>query len=161
MTDAVAEQLVRLDSRPNRSWLLLPVLTVILTLFGASDVVIGIAADPGITVAITGLTPDELRASSPEGYRLADFMVRTQGITLATFGLLLTVVLLRPYREGRRWAWYAAFILPAWALSVPILYLAFGLAPDVPPAPPMISGPIIAALGTAILVLDRRRFRGS
>jgi len=27
---------------------------------------------------------------------------------------------------------------------MPIMYLAYGLAPEVPPAPPMISGPIFA-----------------
>ena len=147
-----------MDRRPHRSWLLLPVLSMVIALFGASDVLIGITADPGITVAITGLTPDDLRAASPDGYRLADFMVRTQGVTLAMFGILLTVVLLRPYRAGQRWAWQTAFILPAWAASVPIIYLAFGLAPDVPPAPPMISGPIFAVLSAAVLVVDRRRF---
>jgi hypothetical protein len=147
-----------MDRRPHRSWLLLPGLTILIALFGVSDVLVGIAADPGITVAITGLTPDELRSASPEGYRLADFMVRTQGLTLAMFGILLTVVLIRPYRDGQRWAWHATFILPAWAASVPVMYLAFGLAPDVPPAPPMISGPIVAALALLILWLDRRRF---
>jgi hypothetical protein len=121
--------------------------------------VIGLTADPGITVAITGLTPDELRAASPEGYRLADFMVRTQGVTLAAFGLLLATVLRWPYRAGQRWAWKAAFVVPIWSVSVPIMYLASGLAPGVPPAPPMISGPIIAVLWTAILIVDRPRFR--
>ena len=150
-----------MDLRPHRSWLLLPILAILVALFGVSDVLIGITADPGITVAITGLTPDELRSASPEGYRLADFMVRTQGVTLAAFGVLLAVVMLRPYRHGRRWAWFAAFILPAWAASVPIVYVAFGLAPDVPPAPPMISGPIFAVLVMSVLVLDRRRFRGA
>jgi hypothetical protein len=150
-----------MDQRPHRSWLLLPILAIVLALFGVSDVVIGISADPGITVPITGLTPDELRAVGPEGYRLADFMVRTQGVTLAAIGLLLAVVLVWPYRGGQRWAWRAAFILPAWAASGPIMYLAFGLAPDVPLAPPMISGPIIAVLSAAVLVVDRRRFRGA
>ncbi|HEY3436644.1 MAG TPA: hypothetical protein VGK35_03040 [Actinotalea sp.] len=148
-----------MDHRPHRSWLLLPILAILLALFGVSDVLIGITADPGITVAITGVTPDELRTASPEGYRLADFMVRTQGVTLAAFGLLLAVVLWWPYRGGQRWAWRAAFILPVWAASVPIMYLAYGLAPDVPPAPPMISGPIVAVLSAAVLVVDRRRFR--
>jgi hypothetical protein len=148
-----------MDHRRQRPWLLLPILAILLALFGVSDVVIGIAADPGITVAITGITPDELRAASPEGYRLADFMVRTQGVTLAGFGLLLVVVLMRPYRGGQRWAWRAAFILPAWAASVPIMYFAFGLAPGASPAPPMISGPIVAVLSAAVLVLDRRRSR--
>lgn len=144
--------------RPHRSWLLLPILAIVLAGFGVSDVLIGITADPGITVAITGLTPDELRAASQEGYRLADFLVRAQGLTLVALGLLLAVVLLWPYRGGQRWAWRAAFILPVWAASVPIVYLAFGLAPDVPPAPPMISGPIFAVLTAAMLVADRRRF---
>ncbi len=148
-----------MDRRPHRSWLLLPILAILLVLFGVSDVLIGTTADPGITVAITGLTPDELQAASPEDYRLADFMVRTQGVTLAVFGLLLAVVLVWSYRGGQRWAWKAAFILPTWAVSVPIMYLAFGLAPDVPPAPPMISGPIFAVLCTVVLVVDRRRFR--
>jgi len=139
---------------------LLPILASLLALFGISDVLIGITADPGITLAITGLTPDELRSADPEGYRLADFMVRTQGVTLATFGLLLTLALLLPYRGGQPWAWKAAFILPAWAVCVPIMYLAFGLAPDLPPAPPMISGPILAVLATVVLVVDRRRFHG-
>ncbi len=118
-----------------------------------------ISADPGITVAITGLTTDDLRTASPEGYRVADFMVRTQGVTLAAFGLLLAIVLVWRYRGGQRWAWKAAFILPIWAASVPIVYLAFGLAPAVPPAPPMISGPIFAVLSAAVLVVDRLRFR--
>jgi hypothetical protein len=148
-----------MDHRPHRSSLLLPVLALLLALFGVSDLLIGITADPGITVAITGLTPDELRAASPEGYRLADFMVRTQGVTLGAFGLLLATVLWWPYRGGQRWAWKAAFVVPIWSVSVPIMYITVGLAPDVPPAPPMISGPIIAVLSTAILVVDRRRFR--
>lgn len=148
-----------MDHLPHRAWLLLPILTIVLALFGVSDVLIGITADPGITVAITGLTPDELRAVNPEGYRLADFLVRTQGVTLAVFGVLLTVVLLRPYPGGQPWAWKVAWILPGWAVSVPVMYLSFGLAPDVPPAPPMISGPIVAVLATVVLVVDRRRFQ--
>jgi len=148
-----------MDHRPHRSWLLLPIFAIVLALFGVSDVLIGITADPGITLAITGLTPDELRAASSEGYRLADFLVRTQGVTLASFGVLLTVVLLRPYRSGQPWAWKVAWILPAWAISVPFTYFAFGLAPGAPPAPPMISGPILAVLATVVLVVDQRRFR--
>ena len=149
----------RMDHRPHRSWLLLPILAIVLAVFGVSDVLIGITADPGITVVITGLTPDELMVTDPEGYRLADFLVRTQGVTLAWFGVLLTVILLRPYRGGQHWAWTVAWILPAWAVSVPITYVSFGLAPDVPPAPPMISGPILAILAMVVLVVDRRRFR--
>lgn len=80
----------------RRVWWILPALSIVLVIFGVSDVLIGITSDTGIPVAIIGLTPDELQAVSAEGYRLADFMVRTQGLVIAAFGLLLTIVLLVP-----------------------------------------------------------------
>ena len=128
---------------------------------GSRTCSIGITSDPGIPVAIIGLSPAELEAASADGYRLADFMVRTQGLAIAAFGLLLTIVLLVPYRAAERWSWFAAFILPAWAILVPIAYLAFGLAPGAAPSPPMISGPIFAVISVLVLVADRRRFARS
>jgi hypothetical protein len=149
-----------MDTVRRRLWWVLPALSIVLVMFGVSDVLIGIRSDPGITVAIIGLTPTELETVTTDGYRLADFMVRTQGLAIAAFGLLLTTVLLVPYRAAQRWAWYAAFILPAWAILVPLTYLVFGLAPGAQPAPPMISGPIFAAISVLLLVADRRRFVG-
>jgi hypothetical protein len=70
----------------------------------------------------------------------------------------VTIVLLVPYRAAERWSWFAAFILPAWAILVPIAYLAFGLAPGAAPSPPMISGPIFAVISVLELVANRRRF---
>jgi hypothetical protein len=145
----------------RRLWWVLAALSIVLVVFGVSDVVIGIASDPGIPVAIIGLTPAELETMSPDGHRLADFMVRTQGLSIAAFGLLLTTVLLVPYRAGQRWSWYTAFILPAWAILVPLTYLTFGLAPGAPPSPPMLSGPGFAVVSALVLVADRGRFAES
>jgi len=142
----------------QRLWWMLPAMAIVLVVFGVSDVLVGITSDPGITVAITGLSPEELRTTSAEGYRLGDFMTRSQGIAIAAFGLLLTIVLLVPYRATERWSWYAAFILPAWAIAVPLMYVAFGLAPGAPPSPPMISGPIFAVVSVLVLIADRGRF---
>ena len=147
-----------MDGIRRRLWWVLPAFAIVLVLFGVSDVLVGITSDPGITVAITGLSPQELQTAGADGYRLADFLTRSQGLAIAAFGLLLTTVLLVPYRATQRWAWYAAYILPGWAIAVPLMYLAFGLAPGAPPAPPMISGPIIAAVSVLVLVADRRRF---
>jgi hypothetical protein len=72
---------------------------------------------------------------------------------------LLLVILLVPHRRGERWAWTTLWILPAWAAVTPLLYVAFGTAADRPPAPPMISGPIIAVLAAAALLIDLPRFR--
>ena len=50
------------------------------------------------------------------------------------------------------------WLLPAWALSVPVMYLAFGLVPGAAPPPPMISGSIVGVLSVAVLLTDHRRF---
>ena len=150
-----------MDGIRRRLWWVLPGLSIVLVVFGVSDVLIGIASDPGIPVAVIGLAPAELETATADGYRLADFMVRTQGLSIAAFGLLLTIVLLVPYRTGQRWSWSAAFILPSWAVLVPLTYLTFGLAPGAPPSPPMISGPIIAVVSTLVLLADRGRFTES
>lgn len=142
----------------DRAWWLLVVIAALLVVFGIGDVLIGATADPGIALAVAGIDPEALRAASPDGFRLFDFATRGLGLALTLFGLLLLVVLLRPYRQGEIWAWAAAWLLPAWAIAVPILYLAYGVRADQPPAPPMISGPIIAILAGLVLILDRRRF---
>jgi|APFre7841882724_1041349.scaffolds.fasta_scaffold01139_10 hypothetical protein len=143
----------------RRLWWVLPAISVVVVVFGVSDLLVGIKSDPSVTVAIIGLTPLELETASAHGYRLADFLVRTRGLEVASFGLLLTIVLLVPYRAAQRWAWYAAFILPAWAIAVSLTFLAFGLAPGQPPPPAMVSGPIFAVLSAVVLVVDRGRFR--
>jgi hypothetical protein len=48
--------------------------------------------------------------------------------------------------------------LPAWAASAFALNVAYGVAPGQAPPPPMISGPIFAALAAAILLVSAPRF---
>jgi hypothetical protein len=150
-----------MDRVRRRLWWALPALSIVVVVFGVSDLLVGIASDPSVTVAIIGLTPNELGTANAPGYRLADFLVRTRGLEVAAFGLLLTIVLLVPYRAAQRWAWYAAFILPAWAVAVSLTVLAFGMAPGQPPPPALVSGPIFAVLSAVVLVVDRRRFAGA
>jgi hypothetical protein len=145
----------------RRSRLAIGVLTffaVMLIVFGVTDVLGGVLSDPGITVGISGRTPAEVQAHDPLAYRLFDFTTRALGLALFVMGVLLSAIVLIPYRAGERWAWGVLWVLPAWAVAVPLLYLAFGVAAGAPPAPPMMSGPVIATLAAGALVLDRARF---
>lgn len=142
----------------SRAWWILGFFALTLVLFGATDLAGGVTSDPGITEAIAGRTPAEVLAAEPTGYRLYDFATRSLGLGLLVLGSVLVAIVLVPYRAGERWAWAVLWILPAWSLAVPLLYVAFGTAPNSPPAPPMVSGPIIALLAAAALVVDRRRF---
>ena len=107
---------------------------------------------------MTGLTLEQLAADSAPAYRAYDFMTRSQGLVLVAFGSVTTAILLIPYRGGRRWAWWASWSLPAWAFAVLGLYAIYGTAPNVPPPPPMISGPILGIIAVIVLLLDRARF---
>jgi hypothetical protein len=141
----------------RRAWWALVFLTVLLTLFGIGDVIIGPAFDPGIALGLTGLMHAELQAESAAGYLLLDFYTRAGGANLAVMGLALTVIVLVPYRAGRTWAWWTLWLIPAWTAAVFALNAAFGVAPGQAPPPPMLSGPILGAIAVAALLVDRPR----
>lgn len=142
----------------RHAWWGLLVLTVLVLLFGIGDVIIGFEWDPGIPLGLTGMTPAQLASESPSAYRLLDFGVRGGGASLVVISTLLTTVLLIPFRRNERWGWWAMWALPAWATSVFLLNLAFGVTPGQAPPPPMISGPIIAGIAAAILIVSAPRF---
>jgi hypothetical protein len=50
------------------------------------------------------------------------------------------------------------WLFPAWTVGVVALLLAFGIAPNQAPPPPMISGAILGAIAAAALLVDRQRF---
>ena len=139
----------------GHAWWGLLAVSLMLTVFGVTDIVSGAAADVAIPQGLTGRTIDELEAESSDADGLYDFAARSNGWTLVLLGVLLAVLVLIPFRRGERWAWWAAWALPIWAAGVPIFYLMAGIQPDQPPPPPMVSGPIVAILSAAILLVSR------
>ena len=55
----------------------------------------------------------------------------------------------------QRWAWSVTWGLPLWAATVPLFYIATGLAAGEAPPPPMISGPIVAIVSAGLLLVTR------
>ena len=139
---------------------LLLAIAAIFVMFGIGDILIGPPADPAITIAVSGMRPGDVEGAEPIGYRLYDFATRMGGLNLILIGLLLTSIVAVPYRRGQRWAWATMWLLPAWALAVPALFFTFGQAPGTPIPPPAISGPIVAGVAGATLLVDRGRFFG-
>ena len=150
-----------MSGRSRVAMVVLTGIAAILVIFGIGDIQQGPKADPAITTAISGKLPEEVEAAEPTGYRLYDFAIRMGGLNLVIIGLLLAAIALIPYRAGRRWAWNTMWLLPAWALAVPAMYVAFGPAPGTPLPPPTISGPIVAGVAGLSLLVDRRRFAGN
>jgi len=149
-----------MDWLQRNAWWGLVGLTVIVGLFGITDVIGGITADPGIPLGITGKTVAELEAESASAYRLLDLNARAGGTFLIVIGILMTTILLIPFRRGERWAWWVMWTLPAWAAAAFVAIFMVGVAQGQAPPPPMISGPIFAVLAAAILLVSAPRFFG-
>lgn len=141
----------------RHAWWGLLAVSVTIILFGVTDIASGAAADRLIPQGLTGRTIEDLESESPDAFGLFDFAVRSNGWTLVLVGVLLAVIVLVPFRRGERWAWLAAWALPIWAAVVPVFYLVAGVEPGQPPPPPMVSGPIVAILCVAILLVSRPR----
>lgn len=142
----------------QHAWWGLLFFTLVLVMFGVTDVIVGPAADRGIPLGLTGLTLEELEAESPAAYRLFDFFTRANGYSLVMMGLLGTAILLYAFRRDQRWAWWTMWILPIWTVGGVMFYLVAGVEPDQPPPPPMVSGPFFAVLSAAILLVSAPRF---
>ena len=142
----------------RHAWWGLLFMTITIVIFGVTDVIAGVTADPGIPQGLTGLTPAELQVESAPAYRLLDFFSRTQGNTLVHIGVIDTAVLLFAFRRDLIWAWWAMWVLPAWAVVGFVSYLVAGVAPGQAPPPPMLSGPVFAVLAAAILLVSAPRF---
>lgn len=147
-----------MDWLERHAWWGLLVFAVVLVLFGVLDMVSGPAADRAIPLGLTGMTIEELQASSRAAYGLFDFFTRVNGWSLVLVGSLMAAIVLIPFRRNEPWAWWTMWLLPVWAIGAAVFYVVAGLAPGQPPPPPLVSGPIIAGLSAGILLVSIRRF---
>lgn len=142
----------------RHAWWALAFMSVVIALFGVTDVLVGPGADVAIPMSLTGLTLAELEAESAAAYRLFDFFTRVNGFSLIVLGLFATAVIVFAYRRHRQWAWWTMWLLPAWSVGASLFYVIAGLPPGQPPPPPMLSGPIFASLAAAVLIVSARPF---
>jgi hypothetical protein len=145
----------------RHGWKFLLALVLIIGLFGIGDVIQATDADPAIPEGVAGLSPDEIRETSPDLALLIDLQTRAGGIHLIVMGILWTVIMLIPFRRGARWAWWAMWTFPGWALSVAVMYLFVELQPNEPTPPPAISGWVFFGLTALLLIASRRRFESA
>lgn len=142
----------------RNAWKFLLVPTVIIVLFGISDVVRGTDADPAIVEGLTGLTVDEITAASPEAADVIDALTRAQGMLLVWFGIALTAIVWFAYRDWQPWAWWTLWVLPLWALGVSIFFLLQDRPEGAAIPPPLASGFVFFAYGAFWLAVSYRGF---
>lgn len=105
------------------AWILLFVLEILLAL--NILIVIALAADPATFEMDTGVAWAEFSAAYPTvatAYRLEQTLAYVGYLSLALLALFVTYF---AFRQGRRWAWVALWVLPgALALTAVLLALS-------------------------------------
>lgn len=93
-------------------WILPSLLGVLMTFFGLQILLLAPDPDMVITgsVCCNGHTVGEYQGWQ---FDYLDEMARYMGSYMAAAGLLFLVLVVGPLRRGRRWAWYAAWLMPA------------------------------------------------
>lgn len=140
---------------PTRHWLqrhgwwALFAIAVITVASGLIDLVSGVTWQ---APDLTGKTIAQIAAESVDGSQLSDFSVRTAGLYLIAFGVLLGAILLFGFRQDRRWAWWAMWTLPVTIITASLVDLASGVVG------PAITGGFVGILAAAILLISAPRF---
>ena len=138
-----------MQSFERNAWWGLLAIAAIITVSGLVDLATGVTWQ---AVDVTGSTSAEIAAQSSAGFKLIDFVVRTEGLSLVALGVLLCAVLLFAYRQDRPWAWWAMWTMPVFVIANSLLMLAFGAWG------PAITGTVVGLVAALILLAGARRF---
>jgi hypothetical protein len=145
----------------RHSWKFLLFLTVLVGLLGARDLIFGIDAVQAYLLAVTGLTAEEIRATSEPLATLIDVITRLFGLQEILLSLLGAAILLIPFRRGARWAWYAMWTFPLLGAALALTWLMIERQPNAPLPPPAWSGWVFFGLFAALLWASGGAFRSS
>jgi hypothetical protein len=144
----------------RHAWQLLFGMTALISVIGLNPVKEGIHEDPSVPLAFTGMTADQLQSDNPETFRLVDVQARFGGVDLIVIGILFSAILGTAFRRNERWSWWAMWMLPLWGVAVTATILRTGLVDGQAPPSPLFTGPAIAGLSSALLLITAPRFLG-
>jgi hypothetical protein len=98
----------------RNAWILLFALGIISISFSLLFILLGGSLLDYLEIrGVTGMTWNQVVASSPKLANEINLVARAgYGFTDLLGAVLLTMVSMRSYRKGERWAWYAMWIVP-------------------------------------------------
>lgn len=120
---------------------------------GLTDLQAG-APDNGLAVA--GMTNDQL-AQNSHVYALMQDQIREGAIQLVIIGVLVVAILLYGFRRRQRWAWWALWAIPVFAVSETLLHLIDTATGQRPPSE-VFTGAIGTVIITAVLLVTAPAF---
>ncbi len=146
----------------RHAWKVLLFFSVVMALIGLPDLLAGGSfyqvGDVALLQGISGMTWEQLEATSPNAAAMIDFKVRMGGLEYLFLGLFSTAIVLTGFRRGERWAWYTMWLFPFFmALHSLVIFNAYK-HPEAGTPEPLGSGLIMCVLTALMLALSYRKF---
>lgn len=95
------------------AWVLLFAFGIYGSLYALASIVVpAIGLDAEAVVSSTGMTWDELVATSPGFANYILYLARGSGVNLLPAHTFAAAIAAVPYKKGERWSWYAFWMLP-------------------------------------------------
>jgi hypothetical protein len=146
----------------RHAWKVLLFFGFFMSLIGLPDLLAGgsfyNSGDVRLVQAITGMTWEQLEATSPNAAAMIDFKVRMGGLQYLFLGLFSMAIALTGFRRGERWAWYTMWLFPSFfTLHSLVIFRAYE-HPEAGTPEPVFSGLAILAITVLTLALSYRKF---
>ena len=146
----------------RHAWKVLLVFSVFMVLIGPPDLLAGGSfykeGDVRLLQGISGMTWEQLEATSPNAAAMIDFKVRMGGLQYLFLGLFSVAITLTGFRRGERWAWYTMWLFPSFLALHSLVILNAYKHRDVGMPEPLVSGLIMFVITTLTLALSYRKF---
>ena len=146
----------------RHAWKVLLFFGLFMTLIGLPDLLTGGSYYEGggasTLQGITGLTWEQLEATSPNAAAMIDFKVRMGGVQYIFLGLFSIAIALTGFRRGERWAWYTMWLFPLFFASHSLVILSAYNHLEAGIPAPLVSGPVVLVVTALTLVLSYRKF---
>jgi hypothetical protein len=136
----------------KRAWILLFAIGI-LGLVTSIPPLFGVDPDPARIEGIIGMSMDELAASNPEFLDLIVFLLGAYGLVNLVWSILVIAISMTAYKQGKRWAWYAFWSLPAYFIGSAAILSRFGLT-----SIELVLLPLLVVLSISGLLLPIRKF---
>ena len=146
----------------RHAWKVLLFFSLFMALIGLPDLLAGGSYYQGggasTLQGITGMTWEQLEATSPNAAAMIDFKVRMGGLRYIFLGLFSMAIVLTGFRRGERWAWVTMWLFPFFFASHSLVILRAYKHPEAGTPEPLLSGLAIFAITALTLALSYRKF---
>jgi hypothetical protein len=146
----------------RHSWKVLLFFGLFTTFIGLPDLLAGSlyyeGAGASLLQGISGMTWEQLEATSPNATPVIDFKVRMGGVQYIFLGLFSMAIALTGFRRGERWAWYTMWLFPLFFASHSLVTLSAIKNPEAGIPMSLVSGSAVLVITALTLALSYRKF---